>query len=453
MSNILNGGGSSGPKLEHISLLKSGVGELTSISGGLATVYSYTPTPSNFFVGAGGATGSSFIPSASGVLSSVEFRVDNAFNNSGTMTARLIQITGAALGSTPAVISTATPIAYSPALFPGGSFLPITFSFPSGTLVAGTEYAILLEATAGSGGVFFGAGTNQAGSTNYSLNAVGANLQLSGNQATFFEIVQTASLPVTKLETDSTQYIAVKNLPPEYHTIDPIDVVFDDNQVAFVTINRNQTAPTVVPVTVVNQTAFVPNNNNVIIARRRGSKVYYGVDDLIVLEENVPTSLVSVSTPYLEIDFTNKIGNLFTGTPFNLGTTGEGLGRLTRIGKSVFGNLTIFFDTDHDFGAPIIISSEMPFPLRDPGVMIGRTQGFSYILVAETVPGVSNDAFIFPIGCITSNVGGPEPAVVFVQLSESLGDGGINNVFTTVNPVDLTGRAFTLFASISYEEA
>lgn len=437
------------PVLDNISLVKQGIGR-TEYSGGAPTdIFSYLTNSSVFALG-GSRNGASWTAPFDCELTNFRGRYDNGFNNTGSLTAYLVQITGTVLGSTPTILATSiNSPAFTPGTFPAGVPTNADFNFANIPLTSGIEYAVLVQPTAQ---IFSVVGTNQAGSTNYTTTAAGANFQAALNQNTLNSVI-TVEAPEFHFLTDESHFIGVRGLPLNYNEIAPFDVQIDDGQVAYVTIDRGAAAPTLRTVNVVALGSFVPNQNNVIIARRVGASVYYGLDEPTIIPENSSINLELSSTPYLEIDMTNKITNLFAGVPFNLGTTGEGVARLTRIGKTVFGNITIFFDTDHDLGAPVIISNELPFPVKDPGLMIGRTQGFSYILVNESVPGVSNDAFIFPVGCVTSNVGGPEPAIVFVQLSESLGDGGPNNVYSTINPVDLTGRSFTLFASIQYEEA
>lgn len=149
------------------------------------------------------------------------------------------------------------------------------------------------------------------------------------------------------------------------------------------------------------------------------------------------------------MDISGILVNIFAGTPVDLGTGGTAILRWRRVGRSFDGYFQIEFKADHGDGAIGIYGPTLPFNPRLPEIVeIGN---FCYCNVYETTPG-AGDGFLFPVGSAVSNVGQPFPAVVFIQLSESLGDGGPNNLFIiNSNPYNLAGREFLFCGRLRFE--
>jgi len=270
--------------LDNLSLFKSGTAQFVDTPAGSSTIFSYTPTPTGAFLPPASRLGSSFTPAAAANLSSVESRFDNAFSNNGVLTAYLYQINAGNIPASTLIATSTNTVSFTSGGNPGGVFFPAIFNFASIPLTAGVEYAVIYGTTAS---VFYGRGTDQANTRVFTSTNTGASFAVGSAQETNWMIVNVSTPAVTNLVTSAEHFLAVRNLPRAYHRIAPMTQNMSaDGQILWVEINRNANANTTLTVNLGTITSFVPNRNRVIIARREGGQIYYGLQDLTRIASN-----------------------------------------------------------------------------------------------------------------------------------------------------------------------
>lgn len=276
-------------KLDNISLVKQGTGSYATSGGGIEVEFNYTPVPTPSFLGTTSFSGSSYTATNTGRILTVNTRVDNGFANTGAMTAYLVLVPGV-LPATVIPIAQSAPVNFNPGTYPAGTYISTTFNFGiDAQVLVGNEYAIVYGTTAG---VFLGVGTNQANSRTFIAVAPGfTTFNLAGSQNTNYMIVIIDKPSVSSFTTDSAQYLGVRNLPLDYHQIDPISTAFDEGDIMYVTINRTQAAPTILVPVVQPVASFVPDQNKVIIGRVSNGVAYFGIDDQIYISNGSTVNL------------------------------------------------------------------------------------------------------------------------------------------------------------------
>lgn len=160
-----------------------------------------------------------------------------------------------------------------------------------------------------------------------------------------------------------------------------------------------------------------------------------------------PTGVPDVA--YTEIDMTGKIFNFLSGQYLDMGTDGFANLRWRRIGRQVEGYFASRWAANCEYGSFVFLPTDLPYFPRTPlGAEVGM---FCYLQVGESSPG-ADDGQLLPLGSVCTDVGLGDPIIMLVQLSGALGDGGLDNIFlSNGNPIDLTGREFSVYGRIIYE--
>lgn len=270
--------------LDNLALFKSGTAQFVDTAAGSSAIFSFTSAPTGAFLPASSRLGSSFTPASAANLTSIESRFDNAFSTTGVLTAYIYSVNPLSI-STPTLVGTSTNSpAFSAGGNPSGVFFPAIFNFASIPLVAGTEYAVMFGTTAN---IFYGRGADQANSRTFSSTNTGTTFALAATQETNYMIVNVSTPAVTNLVTSTEHFLAVRNLPRAYHRIAPLtQAMATDGQILFVEINRAANTNTTLTVNLSTIGSFVPSRTRVIIARREGGQIYYGLQDLVRIASN-----------------------------------------------------------------------------------------------------------------------------------------------------------------------
>lgn len=221
--------------------------------------------------------GQSFTSLSAGDINSVLFRMRDTGSASGNMIVNVYADDG--FGLPGVLLGTSDPINANTLT---ASYANIVFPFSTPVSIANsTLYHVAVEMTSVTFGanIFWdGAGGDPfAGGTNVNTSNGGATWTQGATQDLVFSVDGNTSSNVLSLGADA--YIQIPGLTKERNTIptsaSPITLANDD-EVAYVEVNRSAGGATNLTVNVADEASVVPNPNTAIIARRLGGEVIVG---------------------------------------------------------------------------------------------------------------------------------------------------------------------------------
>lgn len=281
-----------------IATIGGGKIEFTSGNVGLPAVLdqnvantSFSATPAAF----------SFTPTASGDMSDLDIIVDAALASVGTLSIELYNTdvngqpqTLLSTSDSSDVITWNAPSTPTPIKF--------TLNTPS-TLLVGTKYIVVFVESGFDGSWFSAKDDNETDTDGELLTfniGLGEYETSTENRDMTFTVNGIGNNSGAGVTIESDMYLQVPGSSDLANTIDAQTFELDNNEVAYVEINRDSTTTSSLTIQTATPELLVPTDNTVVIARRKNDIIYFGVNHTTALKEGESFTLDAIDLTELE---------------------------------------------------------------------------------------------------------------------------------------------------------
>jgi len=275
-------GGGGGGQLEDIAFIGKGTAAWTfEPPTGIVNVGQNTDDSTEIVLATNVSRGFTFVPTKTGDIRIIQIALVNrgAGNQDGIYTSKIYATSGGIAVGAPLATSNS---ASSTASLGINNVVFVNTNYNLGTqLQAGVKYAAMIISTdTGTINMRIGA-TNQTFTENLlETGPSSGSFALDAEQRSIRYAVQFDNLAAGgELVLDSDCFISVPNLLSNRHKIAAQTISMEDDQAAWVTVNRAQAGPTTLTVTVDNIINIVPDGNKLIFAQSVLGECHLGMVD------------------------------------------------------------------------------------------------------------------------------------------------------------------------------